>query len=116
MSEIKKDINQTNNAQESGLGILLRIFWMMIGNVILFLFLVGIYESEKRALSLKDGIYWVIVILLIIIRYLDIKYLGGSTARGFPASMSHWYRYVAGLIICAGLLWGLAHITRYFFT
>lgn len=116
MSEVKKGSNQTSDSQESGIGILFRLFWMAIGNAILFLFLIGIFESEKRSLGLKDCIYWVIVILLLITRYVDIKYLGGLTARGSPALVSHWYRYAAVLIICAGLLWGLAHITKYFFS
>jgi hypothetical protein len=114
MSEVKKDINQTNNIQGSGLSLLMRIFWMMIGNVILFIIVIGIFESGKGYLSLKDGIYWILVILLIITRYVDIKYLGGTTVTGLPASMSHWFRYVAGLIICAGLFWGLVHIANYF--
>ena len=116
MSEVKKDTNQANSAQESGLGMLVRIFWMMFGNLILILLLVGIFYSEKRSLSLKDYIYWVIVILLIITRYVDIKYLGGLTAKGSPASISVWYRYAIVLVIGSGSLWGLAHITKYFFS
>ena len=93
---------------------LVRLFWMVIGNFILFFIALGIYDSEKKGLGLKDAVYWIIVILLVLTRRIDIKYLGGLTAQGTPASMSHWYRYVVGLIICAGLIWGLAHTANYF--
>ncbi len=114
MPELKKEIYSENSKQGSGLCILLRIFWMVFGNLILFLIAFTIYEDKKAVLNLRDGIYWIIVLLLIIVRYIDIKYLDGLTAMGSPASMSHWYRYVVGLVICTGLLWGLAHLLNYF--
>jgi hypothetical protein len=113
MPEVKKDVNQTISAQESGLGMLFRIFWMFLGNVILLIFLVWIFENENKSLGIKDVIYWVIVCLLIITRYIDIKKLGGLTITGSSASMSVWYRYAVFIAILAGLLWGLAHITKY---
>src|SRR4030042_5257305 len=109
MSEVKKDISQTNSKQESGLGMLFRLFWMMAGNLITFILLIGIFLSENRALGIKDCIYWAMIVLLIITRNVDIKYLGGLTATGSPASISVWYRYAAVLTIGAGLLWGLAY-------
>jgi len=114
MTEARKETYPTNDKQSGGLSLLLRLFWMTVGNFILFFIAFGIY-SGKKGLGLKDGIYWIIVLLLIFTRYIDIKYLDGLTAQGTPASMAHWYRYVAGLILCAGLIWGLAHITNYFF-
>ncbi len=113
MTEIRKETYPTINKQGSGLSLLLRLFWMVIGNFILFFIAFGIYSSEK-ALGLKDGIYGISVLLLIITRYIDIKYLDGLTAQGTPASMTHWYRYVVSLLIFAGLIWGLAHAANYF--
>jgi len=114
MKEVKKEAYPTNDKQSGGLSFLLRIFWMMFGNLILFLIVIGIYEGEKATLNLRDGIYWILVLLLMVVRYIDIKYLNGLTAIGAPASMRHWYRYIAVLTICAGLLWGLAHLANYF--
>jgi hypothetical protein len=113
MTEVRKETYPTNDKQSSGLSVLLRLFWIAIGNFILFFMAFGIYSGKKR-FGLKDGIYWIVVLLLIFTRYIDIKFLGGLTAQGTPASMTHWYRYVAGLIICAGLIWGLAHVANYF--
>jgi len=116
MKEVKKETYPPNNKQCSGLGLLLRIFWMVIGSMALFITACAIYEGKKATLNLMDGIYWIIVFLIIIARYIDIKYLDGLTASGSPASIHHWYRYVAGLIICAGLIWGAAHLANHFFT
>ncbi len=114
MSESKKDVNQTISAQESGLGMLFRIFWMFLGNVILLILLIWIFENENKSLGIKDLFYWAIVCLLIIARYFDIKKLGGLTVTGSPASMPVWSRYAVIIVILAGLLWGLAHISGYF--
>lgn len=112
MSEVKKVVNQTNSKQESGLGILLRLFWMMAGNLLAFITLIGIFQSESSTLDAKDLIYWALIILLVITRYIDIKFLGGLTASGYPASISAWYRYASVLFIVAGLLWGLARFSK----
>jgi hypothetical protein len=114
MTEVKKETYPTTDKQGGGLSLLLRLFWIAIGNFILFFIAFGIYDSEEKGLGLKDAIYWVVVMLLILTRYTDIRYLGGLTAQGTPASMTHWYRYAVGLPICAGLIWGLAHAANYF--
>ena len=87
MTEARKEPYSANDKQGGGLSLLLRLFWMVIGNFILFFIAFGIYSREK-ALGLKDGIYWIAVLLLIFTRYIDIKYLNGLTAQGTPASMT----------------------------
>jgi hypothetical protein len=114
MAESRKETYPTSDKQGGGLSLLVRFFWMVIGNFILFFMAAGICASENKGLGLKDAIYWVVVILLVLARYVDIKYLDGLTAQGAPASMTHWYRYSAGLIIGGGLVWGLAHAVNYF--
>ena len=120
MAENKKTSNQNNNVkvnvQVGGLSLLLRLFWMFIGNIVLFLIAVGILMGENRPLGLRDGIYWITVLLMIAIRYIDIKYLKGVTASGLSlATMTDWYRHATGLIICSGLIWGIAHTIKHFY-
>ncbi len=114
MAESRKETYPTNDKQSGGLSLLVRLYWMVIGNFILFFMVAGICASENKGLDLKDAVYWIAVILLVLTRYIDIKYLGGLSAQGAPVSMTHWYRYSAGLMICAGLIWGLAHAANYF--
>ena len=94
--------------QESGSSSLARIFWMLIGNVILFFLAMSIYQRHTT-LSWFDLAYWIAVLLLVLIRYCDIKYLGGLTAQGQPASIAHWRKYVILLLLIATGVWLVAH-------
>jgi len=116
MAETRKEARPTNSKQGGGLSLLVRLFWMAVGNFILFFMVCGIVAGENKGLGLKDAVYAIVVVLLVLARYIDIRYLGGYTAQGAPASMAHWYRYVAGLITCGGVIWGLAHMVNYFLT
>ena len=113
MAQSRKETYPTNDKQGGGLSLLVRLFWMVIGNFILFFMVCGIVASQNKGLGLKDAIYGIVIVLLVLTRYIDIRYLGGHTAQGTPASMTHWYRYSAGLVIGGGLVLGLAHIANY---
>ncbi len=113
MAQIRKEPFPTSNKQGGGLSLLVRLFWMVIGNFILFFMVCGICAGQNKGLGLKDAIYAIVVVLLVLTRYIDIRYLGGLTAQGAPASMTHWYRYSAGLIIGGGVVLGLAHIVNH---
>lgn len=90
-------------------GCLLRIFWMIIGNVILLFSAYGITQQQDSLLSIADIFYWVFVAALLGARYADIRYFGGMTAEGAPATIADWRRYaLVVLIICTGL-WLAAH-------
>jgi hypothetical protein len=108
-----KSSNKSVHGQERGSSSLARIFWMLIGNVILFFLAMSIYQKHA-ILSSFDLAYWVIVLLLIVIRYCDIKYLGGLTGKGEPASIAHWRKYVMFLLLIAAGVWLLAHIAIFF--
>ena len=115
MAETRKEARPTNSKQGGGLSLLVRLLWMVIGNLILFFVACGIVAGQNKGVGSKDATYAIIVVLLMLTRYIDIKYLGGFTAQGAPASMRHWCRYIAGLIICGCLIWGLAHMVNYLF-
>ncbi len=114
MPEVKKDINKTSGRQESGLGMLFRIFWFFLGNLILIILLVWILETVDKSIGLKDLFYFITVFLLLAVRYFDITFLNGLTAKGDPASISHWYRYAIALTAIAALLWVIVHVAKYF--
>jgi hypothetical protein len=60
--------------------------------------------------GLADAIFWLIALVLILARYMDIRYLKGETADNEPATLKHWRRYSVILLIAAGLLYLLAKI------
>jgi len=78
-------------------GCFLRLFWMMIGNVVLLFCVYGIIQHRSSVLSIADAFYWAIVGSLLAARYVDIRYLYGTKADGDPATMAHWRRYATVL-------------------
>lgn len=111
-NSISKSDNTPIQGQDSLIGLFARIFWSLIGNIILVFLAVKI--SQKQTLfSILDLLYWVMVPLLVIVRYCDIKYLKGITAMGLPATMEHWRKYVKYLVFISTGLWLLTHIISF---
>lgn len=94
-------------------GCLLRIFWMMIGNVILLFCAYGIIQNHSGLFSIADVFYWVFVGSLLAARYADIQHFKGLTADGNPASMAHWRRYAMLLCFIVTVVWFVAHGIAY---
>jgi len=101
------------SSQISGYGWLVRLGWMFLGNGLLLICALSIV-NRGRALSWVDGAFWALVAVLVGLRYLDIARMGGQTATGQPAPMSHWRRYVAFLLVFALALWFGAHAVAWF--
>jgi hypothetical protein len=95
-------------------GCLLRISWMMVGNVVLLFCAYGITEHRSGVLSIADAFYWTLVGSLLAARYIDIRYLYGLTVDGDPASLDDWRRYAVFLVLVATGLWLVLHAVAYF--
>ncbi|MBM4102972.1 MAG: hypothetical protein FJ263_02830 [Planctomycetes bacterium] len=104
--------NAPTQGQDSLVGLFARIFWSLIGNIILVFLAVKIFRNQAL-FSISDLLYWVLVSLLALTRYCDIKYLKGITAEGLPATMTHWRKYVKYLVFISTGLWLLAHIISF---
>lgn len=83
------------------------MFWMLWGNI--FLVSMAIKISQKQTFySLYDIFYWVIVVLLAIARYCDVRFCKGVTVKSTPATMEHWRKYIKYLLLISVGLWILA--------
>lgn len=91
-------------------GCLLRLSWMVAGNLALFVLVLSIFN--QGGFSLLDGAYWLVVVGLAVARYLDITRFAGLTADGTPASLVHFRRYGTWLVIVATGLWILVHVLQ----
>lgn len=90
--------------QQTGcLGALARVYWMAVGNALLFF--CAIYAAKRQAPSMLDGLYVGLVALLILVRFFDITRLDGQTADGHPATLAHWRRYSLVLVPVAAAVW-----------
>lgn len=101
---------QTPVPQNSSAGCLVRLFWMCIGNVILFFCLTYIFHNRVRGLALVDLSYWLTVVVLVAARWVDIRSYHGATVTGEPATLSHWRRYALCLVVGSLIVWIIIHL------
>ena len=85
----------------------------MLGNAVVALFAYGIVVRGE-VIPTMDVFFWLAAASLVIVRYMDIRYLGGTTAEGKPASMGDWRAYSLRVFALSLVLWlfvrGLAYV------
>jgi hypothetical protein len=96
-------------------GCLVRLGWMMAGNVALLFALAAIVQ-RRGALSPADIVFWAIAASCIGLRYLDIRRFNGLTVTSEPATMAHWRRYVVFMVAVSAATWGAAHALAFYFS
>jgi hypothetical protein len=90
-------------------GALARLYWMLLGNGILVFAALGIAQQGHGHAWAAEAVFWTAVASIILVRYLDIALLGGTTASGQPASLRDWRRYAVCLLAIALAVWVVAH-------
>jgi len=102
---------QMGDEQSTLLGMGARLWWMFLGDVLLAFCAIFIFRNGGVFFQTADWVFWIVLATLVLIRYVDIRFLGGCTGTGEPASMTHWIRYSIILTLCATAVWVLAHLT-----
>jgi hypothetical protein len=96
--------------QGRGAGAMLRLWWMIAGNVVLLFAAIYIATAARGwRLSPVDLVFWVTVLTLLGARFLDISWYRGTTSSGEPATMAHFRRYALLLLAIGVALWAGAH-------
>ena len=90
-------------------GCALRLFWMLVGNAIVYASLATIAMNGAAFPSLLDGVVWATVVLTIVARRLDITRWAGKTASGEPATLAHWRRHTVIVVLTTAAASVLAH-------
>ncbi len=106
---------QMGDKQSTPLGMAVRLWWMLLGNVLLAFCAIFIFHNGGVFFQTADWVFWIALVSLVLIRYMDIRFLGGCTGTGGPASMTHWRRYSIILTLCAVAVWVLAHLMGHLF-
>lgn len=101
--------------QSGGIAFLLRTLWLMLGNVGLAVIAIVIIMNHPPLFSLYDLLFWAVVVMLIIVRYIDIAYFHGGDSYGDPATMRHWRKYAVLLPAISLVMWAIAHGLAYYF-
>jgi hypothetical protein len=95
---------------DSVLGLFLRLYWMMLGNGVVVIAAVFPLAYQQMPTALPLAGFGCGVVSLIAARFVDIRYCGGQTVDGAPASLDDWKRYVRILVPSAllllGVVWG----------
>ena len=95
--------------KQSGiLALIVRPFWMFLGNFILLISAAGILAGEDKHSIVPDVILWGTTIALIAARFFDVKFLDGQTATGKPATIGVWLRYAIVLVVLSAVIWSAA--------
>ena len=102
--------------QSAGLGCLIRMYWMGVGNVLLVFTVFYIIKARPGFITAVDLVYWAVVFSLGAFRYIDIHYLSGLTSEGAPATPAHWRRYILVLVAVAFCAWLSAHGIAHYIT
>ena len=97
-------------ATDSVLGLFLRLYWIMLGNGVVVIAAVFPLAYPQMPAALPLAGFGFGVVSLVAARFVDIRYCGGQTADGAPASLDDWKRYVRILVPSAllllGVVWG----------
>lgn len=97
--------DQTNNEYSNGAGCFIRFYWMFIGNALLAITFAFLIQKRPQLPSLLDAASLLAVISLVLVRYVDMRHFEGGTGEGSPATMSHWRKYSAVLVIGSLAIW-----------
>ena len=112
---MNKPNNQPAEKYDNPLSLLARLYWMLVGNMTLFILTVFIVMNKGKQFNAVDVVFGIIVASLLLTRYIDIKFLGGFTTTDKPASMADWRKYAIFLLIGSMVVWGLSHAINYLF-
>ena len=97
--------SKTVDTDQPPMGDLLRMFWLLAGNIGLAILGALISKQAPWTFSTLDGLFWGLVVALLAARYFDITRFGGLTASNEPANTGHWVRYAIKLVVISALLW-----------
>jgi len=92
---------------ESGpgcLGALVRLTWIFGAFSLIFC---AMFIAQRKS-AVADLLMLLLTLGLILVRFVDIKYLKGQTADNKPATLKDWRRYALMVLVAAGLLYALA--------
>lgn len=99
-------VGQSSEAQ-SGVAVIVRLFWMFLGNIGLIVFSFRI--AQTRGSSSANIVFWATAVAMVALRLIDIRFLRGQTTTCVRATMRDWWRYLAGVAGAAAVLWILGH-------
>jgi hypothetical protein len=109
----KQNPSSQTYTNEGALGCLARLYWMFLGNVIIFFSAISIVLNKSE--SFLTGLDWIFasgVFSIILFRYLDINYFKGARPDGQAATMADFWKYMRNVALSSMAVWGIAHLLK----
>ena len=95
---------------QTSTGLTVRISWMMLIPLTIFLCALGPLKHPPFSVSLWDFIQAALLALLIVMRRIDITMFHGRTVTDDePATLDHWKRFALSSILAVACLQTLTH-------
>lgn len=85
---------------------LFRLVWIFGGVAIIYC---ALFVAQGKG-GVADLLLWVLTLGIILVRFIDTRYLKGETRDNTPATMKHWRRYALMMLIFAAILYALAKL------
>ncbi len=96
-------MEKSDSNNSSILGILVRLYWFAFGHALLLFFIISMFEHKVTVL--KSIFYFLFLGLLILSRYMDVKYLDGTNAEGNkPATLEDFKSFFKVVIFIYSII------------
>lgn len=88
---------------------LVRLTWIFGGIALIYC---ALSIVQHKGTVIADLFLLLLTLMLIMVRFVDIRYLKGETLDNKPATLKHWRYYALKMSIVTGLLYALAKVHR----
>lgn len=85
-----------------------RMFWALLGPMLMAPALMGIFLRDRDSLGLSDAFFLLIVLGMLIGRWMDYRYGSGKSSTGEPSTHGEFMRYILLVAIGAAAAWLIA--------
>ena len=104
-----RNVDSTTQSEgTSGLGMLVRLLWMLIGPAVAVMVVVQIF-TKRADFGKYDIAFWCLVLLMLAVRYADMRFLNGRTGTGEPATPQNYRVYAIRLLAITVIGWVALH-------
>lgn len=83
---------------------LVRLTWIFGGIILIFS---AVFIAQGKGGLIADLSPFAMALVLVLVRFADIRYLNGETMDNKPATLGDWRRYAVKVLIVAGALYAL---------
>ncbi len=104
-ADVSPSLVSSSSSPGGCLPVIVRLGWIFGGISLLFC---ALFIIQGKAPVVSDAIYFAFTLGILVLRFVDIRFLHGETTDNQPATMAHWRRYAVKTLIVSALLYAAA--------